>query len=95
MKIIVNSGFNFVLVLPIYFLIEVYLVCSVLISVVQQNDSVICNIYLCMYTLYIYIYTVKNILLHYSLSQDIEYSSLCHTVKPWCLSILCIKASIC
>jgi len=55
MKIIVNSGFNFVLVLPIYFLIEVYLVCSVLISVVQQNDSVICNIYLCRYTLYIYI----------------------------------------
>ena len=60
MKIIVNSGFNFVLVLPIY-LIEVYLVCSVLISVVQQNDSVICNIYLCMYTLYIYIYILLKI----------------------------------
>ena len=28
-----------------------------------------------------------NILFHYGLSQDIEYSSLCYTVGPCCLSI--------
>ena len=44
--------------------------------------------------LYIYIYFL-NILFHYGLSQDIEYSSLCYTVGPCCLSILYIKAYIC
>ena len=43
----------------------------VLVSGIQQNDSVI----------YIYI------LFHYGLSQDIVYSSLCYTVGPCCLSI--------
>ena len=28
------------------------------------------------------------ILFHYGLSQNIEYSSLCYTVRPCCLSIL-------
>ena len=36
-----------------------------------------------------------NILFHYGLSQDIEYSSLCYTVGPCCLSILYIIAYIC
>ena len=36
-----------------------------------------------------------NMLFHYSLSQDIEYSSPCCTVGPCCLSILWIIANIC
>ena len=49
----------------------------VLISAVQQCDSVI------------HIYTfLFNIPFHYGLSQEIEYSSLCYTVGPCCLSIL-------
>ena len=46
----------------------------VLISAVQQNDSVI------------YIYTSFHILFHYGLSQDIEYNSLCYTIGPCGLS---------
>ena len=38
--------------------------------------------------LYIHIYILFHVLFHYGLSQDIEYSSLCHTVGPCCLSIL-------
>ena len=38
--------------------------------------------------IYIYIYILFHILLHSGLSQDIEYSSLCSTVGPCCLSIL-------
>ena len=41
-------------------------------SDVQQNDSVI----------YIYIFFFFWILFHCRLSQDIEYSSLCYTVRP-------------
>ena len=33
-----------------------------------------------------------HILFHYGLSQDIEYSSLCYTVGPCCLSILNVIA---
>ena len=43
----------------------------------------------------IYIYTLFHILFHYGLSQDIEYSSLCHTVGPWFLSILYVFICIC
>ena len=35
-----------------------------------------------------HIYISKIILFHYGLSQDIEYSSLCYTIGPCCLSIL-------
>ena len=35
------------------------------------------------------------ILFHYDLSQDIEYSFLCYTVGPYCLSILYIIAYLC
>ena len=38
----------------------------------------------------IYKYIFSNILFHYGLSQNIEYSSLCCTVGPCCLSILYI-----
>ena len=34
-------------------------------------------------------------LVHYGLSQDIKYSSLCFTIGPCCLSTLCIIAYIC
>ena len=54
-----------------------------LVSGVQQGDS---DIYI-----YIYIYThthnLFHVLFHYGLLQDIEYSSLCYTVGPCCLSI--------
>ena len=48
-----------------------------LVSGIQQSDSGI------------YVHTLFfSILFHYSLSQDIEYSSLCYTANPCCLSIL-------
>ena len=53
------------------------------ISAVQQSDS------------YIYIHILFHILFHYSLSQDIEYSSLCSTVGPCCWSSLYILVCIC
>ena len=53
--------------------IEVGLIYNVvLISSVQQSDSVI----------------QTHILFHYSLSQDIEHSFLCYATESWCLSIL-------
>ena len=39
---------------------------------------------------HLYRYTFFHILFHYGLSQDIEYSSLCCTVGPYCLFILYI-----
>ena len=48
----------------------------VLISAVQQSDSVI------------HTYILFHILFHYGLSQDIEYSSLCYPVGPCWLLIL-------
>ena len=43
----------------------------------------------------LYIYTFfLNILFHYSLSQDNEYSSLCYTIGPCCFSILYIYISV-
>ena len=46
--------------------------------------------------IYIYIYThFFHILVHYGLSQDIEYSSLCYTVRLCCLFILYITVCIC
>jgi len=43
-------------------------------------------IYMCVY-IYIYIF---QIVFHYRLLQDIDYSSLCYTVNAYCFSILCI-----
>ena len=42
--------------------------------------------------MHIYMYFF-HILFNYGLSYDIEYSSLCYTVRPCCLSILYILAS--
>ena len=51
------------------------------------------------YTAKWFSYIHKHILLktvfHYHLSQDVEYSFLCYTVGPCCLSILYIIVSIC
>ena len=56
----------------------------VLISAVQWSDSVM------------YVYTFFFIFsLHYGLSQDIEYSSLCFTVGPCCLSLIYKVLCIC
>ena len=41
----------------------------VLVSDVQKSDS--------------YIYILFQILFHFRLLQDIDYSSLCYTVGPW------------
>ena len=49
-----------------------------LVSSVYQSDSVI------------HLYILFQILFHYRLLQDIEYSSLCYTVGPCCLPILYI-----
>ena len=46
-------------------------------------------IYICIYILFL------SILFHYGLSEDIEYSSLCYIVEPYCLSILYMKAYSC
>ena len=50
-------------------------------------------IYMCV-CVCVYIYILFQILLHYRLLQDIEYSSLCYTVDP-CLSLLYIVVCIC
>ena len=41
-----------------------------------------------------YIYILFQILFHYRLLQDVEYSSLYYRVGPYCLSILYIVACI-
>ena len=45
--------------------------------------------------LYIHVHILFCIFFHYCLLEDIEYSSLCQTVGPCCLSILYIIACIC
>ena len=68
----------------IYFSTKVQLIDNVmLVSGVQQDDSLI------------HVYILFHILFHYSLLQDIEYNSLCYTVGPCCLCVLCILAFIC
>ena len=42
----------------------------------------------------VYVYILFHMLFHYDLPWDIEYGSLCYTVKP-CLSILGILVCIC
>ena len=43
--------------------------------------------------LYIFFFILCHILFNYGLSQDIEYSALCHTVGPCCLSILFVTST--
>ena len=45
--------------------------------------------------IYIYIYILFQILFHYRLLQNTEYSSLCYTVNPCFLPILCVVVCIC
>ena len=65
-----------------------------LVSGVEQSDLVIhthTHIYMCVCVyIYLYISLLFQILFHYSLLQDIEYSSLCYTVGPSYLPILYI-----
>ena len=70
---------------PVSHLGRQQLIYNVLISSVQQSDPLI--------HIQIHLY-IFNILFHYGLSQDTEYSSLCYTVRP-CLSILYIQVYIC
>ena len=44
---------------------------------------------------YIHIHLFFNILFHYGLLQDTEYSSLCYTVGPCCLPILYMVVCFC
>ena len=50
------------------------------------------NIFIIYIYKYIHTHILFYILFHYGLSQDIDYSSLCYTVGPCCLSILYIIA---
>ena len=69
-----------------YFLLKYSCYQVVLLSGVQQSDSVI--------HIHISIYVIFQILFHYRLLQDIEYSSRSYTVGT-CLSILYIVVYIC
>ena len=42
-----------------------------------------------------YLYILYHILFHYGLLQDIEKSSLCYTVGPCYLSIVCVCVCVC
>ena len=44
---------------------------------------------------YTYVYILSHILFHDGLLQDIEYSSLCYTGRPYCLSLLFMIVCIC
>ena len=78
---------NIIFFLKDNFFIEVQLIYNILlVSGGQQSESVL--------YIYIYIYILFQILFHYKLLHDIEYSSLCNTVDP-CLSALYIVVCIC
>ena len=53
-----------------------------------QMYSKLIQLYIQTFYICIYIYIIFYIPFHYGLLQDIEYSSLCYTVGPCCLSIL-------
>ena len=75
-----NITFFFLLV---FVFIEILLIYNiVLVSGIQCK---LIQLYTCIYTLF-------QILFHYRLSQNVEYSSLCYTVRLCCLSILFIRS---
>ena len=43
----------------------------------------------------LYIYILFHLLLYYGLSEDIEYNSLCYTIRPCCLSFIYICVCVC
>ena len=45
--------------------------------------------------IYMYVYIFFQILFHYKLLQDIQYSSLCYTVGPCCLPVFYIVVCTC
>ena len=47
-----------------------------------QKEEFFCA---CVIELYVYTYIIFEIIFHYRLLQDIDYSSLCYTVKFCCL----------
>ena len=69
---------------------------TMLLSVVQQSDSVIC-IYMFFFKNDFYwsignlVYIHLHTLFQYDLLQDTEYNSLCYTVELCCLSIMYIR----
>ena len=44
--------------------------------------------------IYVYMYILFQILFQYRLLQDTEYSSLCYTTGPYCLSISYVVVSV-
>ena len=42
----------------------------------------------------LYIYILFQIIFHYRLLHDTDYSSLCYTIGPYCLSILYIVVCV-
>ena len=72
--------------LCLFVFIEILLIYNtVLVSGIQCK---LIQLYTCVYTLF-------QILFHYRLLQNIEYSSMCYTVRPCCLSVLFIVECIC
>ena len=61
-----------------------------IVSFDTQNLKISMKSYVCV-CIYIYI----QIIFHYRILQDTEYSSLCYTVGSCCLSILCIVVCVC
>ena len=60
-----------------------------LVSGMQQSDSDVCvYLYMC-----VCVYFLFHVLFHFGLLQDVEYSALCCTVGPRCLSILFIVSA--
>ena len=65
-----------------------------LVSAVQQSDSVI-HLHTCVYIyIYIYTHTFSYSFPLWFIIQYFEYSSMCYTVGPCCLSILYIIVCI-
>ena len=58
-------------------------------STLWEWNSFVCR------ELCVHVCILFNIPFHYDLSQNTEYSSLCHTIGPCCLPILYIIACIC
>ena len=85
-----SISFSFHLRYPLYWIVS-FLFLFILIYFLSWSivDLQCCVNFCCItrWLSYTHIYILFHILFHYGLSQDIEYSSLCYTVGPCCLSI--------
>ena len=54
------------------------------------NIVLVSDVYSKMTQIYAHIRILFHILFHYGLLSDIEYSSLCYTVGPCCLSVFIV-----